>query len=172
MRTRTLFYSLAALALIWQGVGMLQPDRNVHGNPSMEVLLLECQSTSGVRFRLYRGEAGATVAFWYSVTAQHLPSTAERQIFFSYSTPVATKIVCGPSSLEIDTEEGKYLAAEADVPNLVESPMFLLRGQLQPSEARPSITTSQGFGTAFLILAGLLVWRVGANLRVGSTNAA
>jgi hypothetical protein len=172
MRTRTLFYAAAAVGLIWQGVGMVQPDRNVHGNPSMEALLSECQTPSGARFRLYRGEAGATVAFWYSVTAQPLPSSTERQIFFSYSKPVATEIVCGPSSLEIDTEGGKYLAAEADVSNLVQRPMVFLRGQLQPSKSRPSITTSQGFGAAFLVLAGLLVWRAGANLRVSSANAA
>jgi len=60
----------AGLLLLATAGWLAWPDRNLHGNASMEEALTSCRTEDGRIFRLYRGNGGATVAHWYTVTAE------------------------------------------------------------------------------------------------------
>jgi hypothetical protein len=63
------------------------------GHP-FEELRSECRWQDGTRVRSWQGNGGATTAFWYSVTTQTSMPWTEREIFFSYSSPIVTSMTC------------------------------------------------------------------------------
>jgi hypothetical protein len=67
--------------------------RNTFGNPKDETLQSECTLVGGTRVRWYEGNAGATVSFWYSVTAEP-PGGDEKQLFYTYAYPSIVSVAC------------------------------------------------------------------------------
>lgn len=99
------------------------------GSQSMERLIKECDLGQALKARFYRGEAGATVAYWYSVTVQS-SEFKERQIFYTYSEPEITSIECSASSLNVvlDKYPKQVFDLEA-ISSLKEHPKGFLRGK-------------------------------------------
>ena len=62
--------------------------------------------------RLYRGNGGATSAFWYSVTFQHHPLGRERQFLFAYHSPAINRIACSREGVHVGG-----LVSEAGAPS-------------------------------------------------------
>lgn len=95
---------LAVGANLWHQGGA--PSRNVWGNPAYETLLQACTvPRTRTAVRLYRGDAGATVEAWYTVTRQR-PGARELQFWFSDRGPVVTAIACGPGGVRLLSEAG------------------------------------------------------------------
>ena len=119
-----------------------RPTRNVHGNPSMERLIGSCVTQDGVAASLYRGEAGATVGYWYTVTTSRSPDMPERQIFFSYSTPVVSSVSCVAGRIELATSAGLERFSDEEATALRDSPRSLWHGmrerEYQQHSARES----------------------------------
>ena len=103
---------------------------NVIGNQSMERLLKECQlQESGIKIMLYRGEPGATVSYWYSVTAE-LTGTKEKQIFYTYSEPDITSIECVNGKLEVlMSKYPKQIFDSREILELIKHPKGLDHGK-------------------------------------------
>lgn len=89
--------SFAAAWLAW-------PSRNQHGNPEMESLISSCRTSEPMTVRLYRGNGGATVAHWYSVTVESDTLGNEKQVLFAYRLPKLQSIECADDKLRIQGE--------------------------------------------------------------------
>src|SRR5262245_62058671 len=142
-----------ALAALW----LLAPSRNAAGNPSFEERQDSCtEPTSGTDFTLYRGNGGATVAFWYTVTANPLGLARERQVFFSYSSPVITGLTCAPKSIELVSDPSNIMLDMEHLEDLREHPLAYWEGRTGPLptyQAYQLVPAAAGFVSILLSLA-------------------
>jgi hypothetical protein len=104
----------------------------VAGNPAMETLLQRCTVPgTSTTIRLYRGNGGATTAFWYSLTRER-PGSRETEFWSSYGTPVVTGIACRAGGVELIGERASAVAtltADAIERDLVPRPLVYWRGE-------------------------------------------
>jgi hypothetical protein len=97
--------ALACIALAIVGCGK-QSDRNVYGNASDEQLLSRCTTGSGMTMALYiNSGGGAAVGTSFSVTAEHKPGLAERQILYS-EIPAILSLKCTTDGFDLTTSLG------------------------------------------------------------------
>lgn len=128
----TLLVSMAtATWLAW-------PSRNQHGNPDMEELLALCQTDELVTARLYRGNGGATTSYWYSVTLEGDALGKEKQILFSYESPVLQAIECvGDDAIVKGAALSKRIEVTA-FQQLRREPIQFWSGKQEPRGIQPS----------------------------------
>lgn len=147
---------LALLLAIW-GVKLLLPDRNVWGNPQLETLMMQCQipSTEAV-IRLYQGNAGATVAYWYSVTFDNGKFPTEKQIFHTYAYPSIQSIDCRPDEVTVLADEQSWTFSLKEIKNqLINQPIGFYRGEPQQKSIQPLRILTLSFG---VLLELISVW--------------
>ncbi|WP_044207416.1 hypothetical protein [Coleofasciculus chthonoplastes] len=147
---------LALVLAIW-GVKLLLPDRNVWGNPQFETLMMQCQipSTEAI-IRLYQGNGGATVAYWYSVTFDHGKFPGEKQIFHAYAYPSIQSIDCHTDGITVFTDEQDFNLTLEQIKNqLIKQPIGFYKGELQQKSIQPLriLTLSSG-----VLLESISVW--------------
>jgi len=123
-----LVFGLCAL-----GIYLLLPPRNLFGNPADERELQHCTLADGAEVRLYQGNGGATVAFWYTVTHARGWREPERQIFYAYGYPEIRGIACRPDGVGLTLLDGSGERQET-------LPLARIRRELR---GRP-VTLSQG----------------------------
>jgi hypothetical protein len=110
---------LVALGIAWLDAMLLTSRTYQFGDPPFEKLISSCRlapRSAGVA-RLYRGNGGATTAFWYSVTLQRPRSLVEHQFFYSYRAPVISAMHCdadGQIALVGGDSVRRYSLAEAE----------------------------------------------------------
>lgn len=147
---------LALLLAIW-GVKLLLPDRNVWGNPQLETLMMQCQipSTEAV-IRLYQGNGGATVAYWYSVTFDNGKFPTEKQIFHTYAYPSIQSIDCRPDEVTVLADEQSWTFSIKEIKNqLINQPIGFYRGEPQQKSIQPLRILTLSFG---VLLELISVW--------------
>jgi len=108
-KASALVQCILALLLAILGIKLLLPDRNVWGNPQLETLMMQCQipSTEAI-IRLYQGNGGATVAYWYSVTFDNGKFLGEKQIFHTYAYPSIKSIDCRADGVTVLADEQTF----------------------------------------------------------------
>jgi hypothetical protein len=160
---------LAGAAMIVAGVLRTRqasiPGRNVAGNPSMERLVQRCTLPGSTVIRLYRGEGGATVAFWYTLTRER-PGAPEQQFWFSYAEPAVAGIACRPGGvLSVELDERGPVQRETYTAGRIErdlvprplvywrgSPERVLRDTLQARGGPAYARLERGVGVRMIIL--------------------
>lgn len=149
-----------AVALAALSAWLLWPSRNVHGNPALEELLDSCSLGAKALVKLYRGNAGATVAYWYSVTAQGSHRGAERQVLFSYSAPAFQSLRCQDERVVVASDRDSITLSLSELPALRQEPRAFWRGHVETGTPRPAVTparvvaaVSAGVSLALLLLA-------------------
>jgi hypothetical protein len=144
----------AALSLCALGIYLLWPPRNLFGNPADEKLLQRCTLTDGAEVRLYQGNGGATVAFWYTVTHARGWREPERQIFYAYGYPEIRGIACRPDGVALTLADGlgerrESLSLARVRGELRRRPVTLSRGErLEGGGLRPA---NIGLGSLLLL---------------------
>jgi hypothetical protein len=114
MSTAQRCYSLLCLLAALSACGGSH-GRNVFGNAKDDRLLSRCSTGSGVTIALYINTAGgAAVGTSFSVTAEHKPDLAERQIMYS-EIPALTAIKCRPNGFELATSDGPMTFSDYEV---------------------------------------------------------
>jgi hypothetical protein len=97
----------------------------VFGNPEDDRLMSRCSTGGGVTIALYINAAGgAAVGTSFSVTAEHKPDLAERQIMYS-EIPALTAITCGSKGFELATSDGPMIFSDGEVSALRAKPRNL-----------------------------------------------
>ncbi|HEV2538991.1 MAG TPA: hypothetical protein VGU03_04725 [Frateuria sp.] len=82
-------------------------DRNVFGRPEDDHLMSHCMTDNGINVALYLNTGGgAAVGTSFSVTAEHKPDLAERQILYSDYKPSFSALRCKPQGFELVTSDG------------------------------------------------------------------
>lgn len=101
------------------------------GNPAMETQLTSC--TAGAwEVRLYRGDGGATTAYWTTVTVER-PGLPERQVYFAYGWPLVDAMTCAPDHIEL--REGTNVVETLQEPALAglrDAPVSIWKGERNP----------------------------------------
>ncbi|MEZ4320607.1 MAG: hypothetical protein R3F61_24205 [Myxococcota bacterium] len=100
------------------------------GNPDLERRLVSC--TAGAwEVRLYRGDGGATTAYWSTVTVER-PGLPERQVYFAYGFPLIDALQCSPDRVEL-VEAGVVVEPieERRLAELRETPISIWKGRRQ-----------------------------------------
>jgi hypothetical protein len=149
----------SALGFCALGIYLLLPARNLFGNPADERELQHCNLADGAEVRLYEGNGGATVAYWYTVTHSRGWREPERQIFYAYGYPEIRGIACRPGAVALtlsdDSGERQELLSLAQIRReLRHRPVTLSRGErLEGRGLRP---VSLGLGL-LLLLIGLIL---------------
>jgi hypothetical protein len=99
--------------------------RNVYGYPEDDRLISRCSTGSGETIALYINTAGgAAVGTSFSVTAQHEPDLAERQILYS-EIPALTAIRCESQGFELATSAGPMTFKDSELATLRVKPRDL-----------------------------------------------
>ena len=99
--------------------------RNVYGYPEDDRLISRCSTGDGVTIALYINTAGgAAVGTSFSVTAEHKPDLAERQIMYS-EIPALTAITCEPNGFELATSGGRMTFNDSELSALRSKPQDL-----------------------------------------------
>jgi hypothetical protein len=97
----------------------------VFGNPEDDRLMSRCSTGGGVTIALYINTAGgAAVGTSFSVTAEHKPDLAERQIMYS-EIPALIAIKCGSKGFELATSDGPMTFSDSEVSALRAKPRNL-----------------------------------------------
>lgn len=120
-----------ALLLLVAAIWLAWPDRNQYGNSSMEERLTSCTTASGTTFRLYRGNGGATVAYWYTVTSESGLFEREKQIFFAYAAPELSSISCDGGQLKLHGASLNESFSDAQIHALRTKPITYWKGKLE-----------------------------------------
>jgi hypothetical protein len=116
--------ALACMALAIVGCGK-QSDRNVYGNASDEQPLSRCTTGSGMTMALYiNSGGGAAVGTSFSVTAEHKPGLAERQILYS-EIPAILSLKCTSDGFDLATSLGPRHFADLGTGAMRATPMNL-----------------------------------------------
>jgi hypothetical protein len=103
----------SALGLCALGIYFLLPSRNLFGNPADERELQHCNLADGAEVRLYEGNGGATMAFWYTVTHARGWREPERQIFYAYGYPEIRGVACQSDAVVLTLSDGSGERQEA-----------------------------------------------------------
>jgi hypothetical protein len=90
-----------------------------------------CSFGDGQTIRLYKGGAGATVAFWYSVTAEGGLFEREKQILFAYGSPVISSLSCEESRVELEGVQFRAVLEAEDIKDMRENPRQYWKGRLR-----------------------------------------
>ena len=122
---------MIATIVLGLGIWFLIPGRNIAGNPQSEILIDECVAVeSGERIRLYRGDGGATVAYWYSLTMDPGMFARERQFFYAYSSPQIDNLRCENGEVTlVGLSQSFSFPVEKIYREMFDRPMILYRGQ-------------------------------------------
>jgi len=147
-KASALILGLIALTLAIWGVKLLLPERNVFGNPQSETLMTQCQMHStGATVRLYQGNGGATVAYWYSITFWQGKFSREKQIFYTYGFPRIKSIACRNDRVAVLTDEQTFnLTLEQITNKLIDQPIGFYKGQEQKASIQPLRVLTLIFG--------------------------
>ncbi len=139
----------AALVLLGLSAWLWMPTRN-----SDEKLVASCSTAEGTVARLYRGEAGATVPFWYSVTVQRA-YRLEKQVLYAYRTPPLERIECRGPDLWVQGQDFTEHLPAAKLEKLQSSPLTYWNGERREPLSRLSL--AQYAGLALLMAALVLL---------------
>lgn len=156
-KASALVQSILALLLAILGVKLLLPDRNVWGNPQFETLMMQCQipSTEAI-IRLYQGNGGATVAYWYSVTFDDGKFPGEKHIFYAYAYPSIKSIDCRADRVAVLADEQKFNFTIEQIKNkLINQPIGFYRGEPKQKAIQPLRILMLSFG---VLLELISVW--------------
>jgi hypothetical protein len=161
MKHKDILRGLIATFMLGLGICLMLPGRNMAGNPQSETLLDQCEiAGSGETIRLYRGDGGATVAYWYSATMDSGLFARERQFFFAYSSPQIENVRCLNRQVTlVGLDQSFSFPIEKLSAEMFDKPMLLYRGQ--PSDVRNNLrAASIGLGLV-LSITGLSItfWR-------------
>jgi hypothetical protein len=113
--------------------------------------------------RLYQGNGGATVSFWYSVTFRESLLQWERQFFYSYSYPSVRVIECHKDGVELvlDSAGTSRTIPIAEIKGeLMKHPLILVDGK----EEKPGMNILQ------LVSIGLSFGLIGVSVLFLSTG--
>jgi len=111
-----------------------------------------CALNDGTVIRLYRGNAGATVAFWYSVTDDPPGFSPERQIIFSYSEPELASLTCGTDKFDVESPDRAPIETPITATERLHAePLAFWRGKQGPVE-RQDQTFSRAFAGLLIVL--------------------
>jgi hypothetical protein len=159
-KASALFPGLLALALAIWGIKLLLPERNIFGNAEQETFVKQCQvKATEATVRLYRGDGGATVASWYSVTFSGGRFSRERQFFYTYSSPGITSIDCRAGEVAVITDEKTFHLPLSLIRNeLVHQPMGFYRGESQKPFVQPLRVLTIIFGLFIELISALILW--------------
>jgi hypothetical protein len=173
MKTTQVVSAALALALLASDGWLLLPSRNALGNPDMESLIGSCKTSEAVTASLYRGNGGATTAYWYTVTLEGDKLGREKQVFFSYREPSPKRIICNGTDIVISGDSFNENIAAANFAKMRNSPMQYWRGERREGGTQPS-SVLQGLaaGVAFLVATALLLRLYRASRRRSATHAA
>ncbi len=152
MDIRIIFKLLTAIALLLMAAWLAYPSRNIHGNPHMEELVQSCTTPNNIIVRLYTGNGGATTAFWYTVTTSKGFLSREKQIIFSYSSPVLSSISCVMDIVTITSSSGNIILTGSELTTLRNNPVSYWRGKTKESESWP---ISEVLSLIFATMSGL-----------------
>lgn len=119
------------LVVLVLALWFLLPGRNQYGNPSMEQQASSCSCADGLIIRLYKGEEGATVAFWYTVTAEGGLFEREQQILFAYDSPVISNLSCEEGRVHLDGGAFRATLNSEDIKAMRQRPRHYWKGQLR-----------------------------------------
>ena len=157
IKVTVLIQCILALVLAILGVKLLLPDRNVWGNPQFETLMMQCQipSTEAI-IRLYQGNGGATVAYWYSVTFDYGKFLGEKQIFYAYAYPSIQSIDCRADEVTVLADEQSWTFSLKEIKNqLINQPIGFYKGETQQKSIQPLRILTLSFG---VLLELISVW--------------
>ena len=104
MKRRTLL--VLSLLLVVIGSTLLSFRRCVYGNQLLEQRITRCTVEENAEISVYEGNAGATTAYWYSVTADFGLFAAEKQFLFTYGIPVVDSVECSTTSVAVTLNDG------------------------------------------------------------------
>ena len=122
-----------AAALTAIAIWLALPSRNAFGNPSMEEQISSCSTSEGNEIRLYRGNGGATTAYWYTVISEGGLFEREKQILFTYSSPEITSIDCEGAALNVSGRAYSAKFSSDQLAVLRQAPHVYWRGKLDAS---------------------------------------
>src|SRR5688500_4068519 len=108
-------HAIALTAVLAGVIWFAVPGRNQYGNPSMEEEQSSCTLANGQVLRLYKGGGGATVDYWYTVTAEGGLFEREKQIVFAYSSPALSSLSCQDSRVRIEGSAVSILLGPEEV---------------------------------------------------------
>src|SRR5215831_3334755 len=118
------------IVLLSVAVWLLWPPSGNFARSSYEELISSCALNDGTAIKLYRGNAGATVAFWYVVTDDPPGSSPEREIIGSYSEPEMLSLTCGTDKVAVNVSEGAPIeTAITALERLRTEPLNFWRGE-------------------------------------------
>jgi hypothetical protein len=120
--------AIIGVLLVTAGGWLCIPGRN----HLSEELQSSCSLAKGATVRFYEGNGGATTAFWYSVTIQDGPPWTERELFWSYSHPIVTDIICESNRLTIASAEASWSLSDADLLAPDRDPIKYFKGKPGP----------------------------------------
>jgi hypothetical protein len=102
-----------------------RPDRNVYGNASDDRLISRCTTKDGLKVAWYMNTAGgAAVGTSFSVTTEHEPMLAERQVIY-YETAAVQSLNCAANGFELQTPTGSRHFTEQEAEALRGQPTNL-----------------------------------------------
>ena len=173
MKTSRVVSATLSLVLLVAGGWLLLPSRNEHGNPDMESLISSCKTTDAVTARLYEGNGGATNAYWYTVTLEGEELGREKQVFFSYREPTASRIICNGEDVVVSGEKLNERIVASSFAKMRKSPMQYWSGARREGSTQPSsVLRWLAAGTAFIVAAALLARLYPFSRRRRTTHAA
>jgi hypothetical protein len=173
MKPRNVICNALAIVLMVLAAWMAWPSRNVHGNPDMETLTAACHTAAGVEARLYEGNGGATVAYWYTVTARGASLGGERQIFFSYRSPVVDRITCPGDGIVLWSGESSIASLSgAGLAAATDRPIQYWSGQRTDVSGQPFTHFRWAIAAVFVIAAVCLLFYANLPRGTGPTRAA